>query len=103
MFISLLDLGLTISKNNYWKPAAEFVVEKEALNNPPTPLSVERGRLHGTSLLPTKPANQTLLPASLASPASSAAQRPNQPASRAASQSAIRENQWKSMEIYEIR
>lgn len=41
---------------------------------PPTSPNVERGGLHGSSRLPAKPRNQTLLPASPASPGSPTAQ-----------------------------
>ena len=40
-------------------------ISAEEFNAPPSP-SVERGGLHASSLLPTKPGIQTLLPASLA-------------------------------------
>ena len=69
------------------------------IENPPT--SLERRACRSNfepNLLPTKPRNQTLLPASLASPSSPAAQRPsasslasraaNQPASQPVSQPA---------------
>ena len=42
---------------------------------PPTSPSVERGGLHASSVLPAKPRSKALLPASLASPASPAAQQ----------------------------